>query len=74
MHGLQASLRAARVRGVRVARASRAPFAGARSIRECRHPTGAGRRIGGERWQAAASRLTCAVTSDILRFRKRFVD
>ena len=33
---------------------------------------GAGRRTGGARWQAAASRLTCAVTSDILRFQKRF--
>ena len=47
MHGLQASLRAARVRGVRVARASRAPFAGARSIRECH------RRGGASRWGRA---------------------
>ena len=47
MHGLQASLRAARVRGARVARASRAPLAGARSIRECH------RRGGALRWRRA---------------------
>ena len=41
MHGLQASLRAARVRGVRVARALRAPLVGARSIRECHRQGGA---------------------------------
>ena len=47
MHGWQASPRAARERGVRVARASRAPLAGARSIRECH------RRGGASRWRRA---------------------
>ena len=67
MRGLQASLRAARVRGARVVRASRAPLASAWSIRES-HLRGGARRIRGERWRAAASFLTCAVTSDITHF------
>ena len=71
MHGWQASPRAARERGVRVARASRAPLAGARSIRECH------RRGGASHWRRALAGRGVAPdlrgdASDILRFQKRF--
>ena len=75
MHGWQASPkaspRAARERGVRVARASRAPLAGARSIRECH------RRGGASRWRRALAGRGVAPdlrvdAADILSFQKRF--